>query len=40
VYQGLNLTDDKLKDLPGEVLYFATKPVIKHVMAAVERRAW
>jgi len=39
VYQGLNLTDDKLKDLPGEVLYFATKPVIKHVMAAVERRA-
>jgi predicted nuclease of restriction endonuclease-like RecB superfamily len=39
VYEGVNLTDDKLKDVPGEVLYFATKPVIKHVMAAVERRA-
>jgi hypothetical protein len=39
VYEGVNLTDDKLKDVPGEVLYFATKPVIKHVMAAVEQRA-
>jgi len=39
VYEGVNLTDDKLKDVPGEVLYFATKPIIKHVMGAVERRA-
>ena len=39
VYEGVNLTDDKLQDVPGEVLYFASKPVIKEVMAAVERRA-
>ena len=39
VYEGVNLTDDKLQDVPGEVLYFATKPIIKHVMAAVEPRA-
>ena len=39
VYEGVNLTDDKLKDVSGEVLYFATKPIIKHVVAAVERRA-
>jgi len=39
VYEGVNLTDEKLTDVPGEVLYFATKPIIKHVMAAVERRA-
>ncbi|MEO1441143.1 MAG: DUF790 family protein [Chloroflexota bacterium] len=39
VYEGVNLTDDKLTDVPGEVLYFAKKPVIKHVMEAVERRA-
>jgi predicted nuclease of restriction endonuclease-like RecB superfamily len=39
VYEGVNLTDDRLQDVPGEVLYFASKPVIKEVMAAVERRA-
>lgn len=39
VYEGVNLTDDKLKDIPGEVLYFTAKPIIKHVMGAVERRA-
>ncbi|MBZ0302631.1 MAG: DUF790 family protein [Anaerolineae bacterium] len=39
VYEGVNLTDDKLQDVPGEVLYFASKPVIKQVIAAVERRA-
>ena len=38
-YEGVNLTDDKLRDVPGEVLYFSTKPVIKQVIAAVERRA-
>ena len=39
VYEGVNLTGEKLDDVPGEILYFATKPVIKEVMAAVERRA-
>jgi hypothetical protein len=39
MYEGVNLTDDKLQDVPGEVLYFATKPIIKHVMAAVEQHA-
>jgi uncharacterized protein len=39
VYEGVNLSEDKLKDVPGEVLYFASKPVIRQVMAAVERCA-
>jgi predicted nuclease of restriction endonuclease-like RecB superfamily len=39
VYEGVNLTDEKLKEVPSEVLYFATKPVIRDVLAAVERRA-
>lgn len=39
VYEGVNLGEERLTDVPGEVLYFATKPVIKDVMAAVERRA-
>jgi uncharacterized protein len=39
VYEGVNLSADKLRDVPGEVLYFAGKPVIKQVLAAVERRA-
>ena len=39
MYEGVNLTDDKLQDVSGEVLYFATKPIIKHVMAAVEQHA-
>ena len=37
VYEGVNLTPDKLEDVPGEVLYFKNKPVLKDVMAAVER---
>ena len=37
VYEGINLTPDKLQDIPGEVLYFKNKPVMKEVMAAVER---
>ena len=36
VYEGVNLTEDRLKDVPGEVLYFARKPVLKDVMAAIE----
>ena len=31
------LFDWKLEDIPGEVLYFINKPVLKEVMAAVER---
>jgi uncharacterized protein len=39
VYEGVNLSADRLKDAPGEVLYFANKPVLKDVVAAVERAA-
>jgi hypothetical protein len=39
VYEGINLTPDALKDVPGEVLYFKNKPVLKDVLAAVERVA-
>ncbi|MBE7512406.1 MAG: DUF790 family protein [Anaerolineales bacterium] len=36
VYEGVNLAAEKLADVPGEVLYFPNRPVIKEVMAAVE----
>jgi len=39
VYEGVNLSADKLRDVPGEVLYFPNKPVLKDVLAAVERCA-
>src|SRR5690606_32574565 len=39
VYEGVNLSPDRLKDVPGEVLYFPNKPVVKEVMAAIERVA-
>lgn len=39
VYEGINLTPEKLRDIPGEVMYFQRKPVLKDVMAAVERIA-
>jgi uncharacterized protein len=39
VYEGVNLAKEKLEDVPGEVLYFQSKPVLKQVMAAVERVA-
>jgi len=39
VYEGVNLTENRLKDVPGEVLYFVNKPVLKDVIAAVERVA-
>lgn len=39
VYQGLNLNPEKLEEVPGEVLYFKNKPVLKEVMAAAERIA-
>lgn len=36
VYEGVNLTETALQDVPGEVLYFKNKPVLKDVMALVE----
>lgn len=36
VYEGVNLGAEKLRDVPGQVLYFKNKPVLKDVMAAVE----
>jgi uncharacterized protein len=39
VYEGVNLAPEALADAPSEVLPFAHKPVIKEVMAAVERVA-
>jgi hypothetical protein len=39
VYEGVNLTPTALQKVPGEVLYFKNKPVLKEVMAAVERCA-
>jgi predicted nuclease of restriction endonuclease-like RecB superfamily len=37
VYEGVNLGAEMLADVPAEVLYFKNKPVLKDVMAAVER---
>ena len=39
VDEGVNLAAEGLVDVPGEVLYFVNKPVLKDVMAAVERVA-
>jgi len=39
VYEGVNLAQERLQDVPGEVLYFVKKPVMKDVIAAVERLA-
>jgi predicted nuclease of restriction endonuclease-like RecB superfamily len=39
VYEGVNLRPEKLTDIPAEVLYFKKKPVLKDVIAAVERIA-
>jgi hypothetical protein len=39
VYQGVNLSVEKARDLPAEVIFFANKPVLKEVLAAVERVA-
>ena len=36
VYEGVNLAPEALQDVPGEVLYFKQKPVLKEVMSAVE----
>ncbi len=39
VYEGVNLAAEALQDVPGEVLYFKNKPVLKDVMAVVEKMA-
>jgi predicted nuclease of restriction endonuclease-like RecB superfamily len=39
VYEGVNLAADRLRDVPGEVVYFKNKPVLKEVIEAVERIA-
>ncbi len=39
VYEGINLAADALQDVPGEVLYFKQKPVLKEVMSTVEALA-
>lgn len=39
IYEGVNLGEEKLKDIPAQVLYFATKPVLKEVMALIEQVA-
>jgi predicted nuclease of restriction endonuclease-like RecB superfamily len=38
-YQSVNTTPETWADVPGEVILFASKPVIKDVLAAVERCA-
>jgi uncharacterized protein len=38
-YQSVNTTPETWADVPGEVLLFASKPIIKDVLEAVERRA-
>ncbi|MEZ4659069.1 MAG: DUF790 family protein [Caldilineaceae bacterium] len=39
VYEGVNLAKEQLDHIPAEVLYFRNKPVLKEVMAAVEKKA-
>jgi len=39
VYEKVNLAAEALQDVPGEVLYFKQKPVLKDVMAKVEEMA-
>ena len=39
VYEGVNLAAERLRDVPGEVLYFKHKPVLKEVMGAVDALA-
>jgi hypothetical protein len=38
-YEGVNCTSETWADVPGEVLLFKNKPVLKDVIAAVERCA-
>ena len=36
VYEDVNLTADKLENVPSPVLYFVKKPVLKDVLAAAD----
>lgn len=38
-YEGVNLAREQLANVPAEVLYFKNKPVLKEVIAAVEKVA-
>jgi hypothetical protein len=39
VYEGVNCSGERWEDVPGEVIKFVNKPVLKEVLAAVERVA-
>jgi uncharacterized protein len=39
VYERVNLAAERLRDVPGEVVYFKQKPVLKEVMGAVQALA-
>jgi uncharacterized protein len=39
IYEGVNLSRERLQDTPGQVLYFKRKPVIKEVLEMVEQAA-
>ena len=39
VYEGVNCSDERWEDVPGEVIKFVNKPVLKEVLAAVEQVA-
>ena len=39
VYEGVNLAAERLRDVPGEVVYFKHKPVLKEVISAVDALA-
>jgi predicted nuclease of restriction endonuclease-like RecB superfamily len=39
VYEGLNITEEAFQDVPGEVLFFRNKPVLKTVLDAVNNMA-
>jgi uncharacterized protein len=39
VYEGVNLSEEQLKDVPSTVLHFKNKPVLKDVMAVIEQVA-
>jgi predicted nuclease of restriction endonuclease-like RecB superfamily len=39
VYEGLNITEDAFQDVPGEVIFFRNKPVLKTVLDTVNSMA-
>lgn len=39
VYEGVKCSQEDLAEVPGEVLFFKKKPVLKKVLEAVERCA-